>query len=116
LKKSFLQIPAGTADSKDVFQQAKKELLEETGIEAVKWEKLGGFYQGIGHETTYANIFLAQELDLSGLKIDNQESNEGIEEIIKVSLPKLKKMILKGEIECAMTLAAFNLFFLKMGK
>lgn len=113
VKKMFLQIPCGVINSGNIIQQAKKELFEETGIKASKWERLGGFYQGPGHETTYVNIFLAKNLDLSKLKVGNQEGNESIVKIIKVSLPKLKKMILDGKIECGMTIAALNLFFLK---
>lgn len=113
IKRNVIQIPCGFIDSEDLVENAKKELFEETGIKASKWEMLGGFYQGPGHETTYGNAFLAEDLDLSGLKTANQEGNESIAEIIKVSLPELKKIISEGKIECGMTLAALNLFFLK---
>ncbi|MBU2592035.1 MAG: NUDIX hydrolase [Patescibacteria group bacterium] len=113
LQKNILQLPAGVADSDDIVQQAKKELYEETGIIAAKWEKIGGFYVAPGHETTFVNVFLATELNLSGLKTDNQESNESILEVIRVKLPKLKQMIIAGKIECGITIAALNLFFLR---
>ncbi len=93
--------------------QAKKELIEETGIVARKWKKLGGFYVAAGHETTYIYVFLATELNLTGIKTENQENDEAIQGVIKVCQSKLKKMILDGEIECGITLAALNLFFLR---
>lgn len=116
LKKNILQLPAGVIDTDDIIGQAKKELLEETGILAKKWEKIGGFYVAPGHETTYINVFLATELNLTGLKTDGQENDEAIQEIIKISDNKLKQMILDGKIECGLTLAALNLFFLGFKK
>jgi len=51
IKKTILQLPAGVTDkNKDFLSSAKKELLEETGIKAKRWKKLGGFYIGPGHE------------------------------------------------------------------
>ncbi|MEK6959744.1 MAG: NUDIX hydrolase [Nanoarchaeota archaeon] len=114
-KKEFLQLPGGVVDSDDVLGQAKKELREETGITADKWERLGGFYVAPSHETNYINVFLATGLDVSGLKIDNQEHDEAIGDIIRVSVPDLRQMVLAGEVECGITIAALNLFFLKNG-
>lgn len=113
LQKRILQLPGGVIDTNDVLGQAKKELIEETGIVAEEWKKLGGFYVAPGHETTYLNVFLATELNLAGLKIDNQEGDEAIQEVIKINELKLKQMISNGKIECGLTLAALNLFFLK---
>ena len=113
IKKSVIQTPAGVIESDDIIQQAKTELFEETGITAKKWENLGGFYVAPGHETTFVNAFLATDLDLSKLKTDNQESNELILEIVKINLSDLKEKILNGMIECGISLAALNLFFLK---
>ncbi len=113
LQKNILQLPAGVIDNGNILEQAQKELREETGITAAEWERLGGFYVAPGHETTYINVFLATELNLSGLKTDNQENDESIQEVIKISVPELKQMILDEKIECGLTLAALNLFFLR---
>jgi ADP-ribose pyrophosphatase len=112
LQKNIIQLPSGVIASNDILGQAQKELYEETGITAKKWEKLGSFYVAPGHETTSINVFLATELNLSDLKIDNQEGDEDILEILKISIPVLKQMILDGKIVCGLTLAALNLFFL----
>ena len=113
LQKNILQLPAGGIDNRDIIEQAKKELFEETGIIATKWERLGGFYVAPGHETSYINVFLAQDLDISKLKTSWQENDEAILEIIKVTLPELRDMLVAGKIECGITIAALNLFFLK---
>lgn len=113
LQKNILQLPAGGIGTKNILKQAQKELCEETGIIAEKWEKLGSFYVGPGYETTHINVFLATELNLTNLKTDNQENDEAIQEVIKISVPDLKQMIISGKIVCGPTLAALNLFFLK---
>ncbi|MBU0476883.1 NUDIX hydrolase [Patescibacteria group bacterium] len=112
LQKSILQLPAGTVDDNDIVEQAKKELLEETGITATKWERLGGFYVAPGYETTFINVFLATDLNVFELKVDNQDGDELILQIIKIKLSELKKMVVSGKIECGITIAALNLFFL----
>jgi len=116
IKSTIIQLPAGVMETNNIIQQAKKELLEETGITAHKWEKLGRFYVGAGHETTPVNVVLATDLDVSELKTGNQENDEAIQKIIKISLPELKELIVKGKIKCGITLAALNIFLLKQQK
>lgn len=112
LKKVIFNLPAGVVDKKDPLRGAKRELFEETGIIARKWKRLGSFYVGPGHETTQITIFLATDIDKEKSKNSLQDKTEAINKIIKVKIPKLKQMIIKGKIECGITLAALNLFFL----
>lgn len=112
LKKVILNLPAGVVDKKDPMRGAKRELFEETGIIARRWKKLGSFYTGPGHETTYITVFLATDIDKEKSKMSLQDKSEAINKIIKVKIPKLKQMIIKGKIECGISLAALNLFFL----
>jgi 8-oxo-dGTP pyrophosphatase MutT (NUDIX family) len=116
LKKTILQLPVGTIDGKSsVLENAKRELLEETGIQAKKWTELGKYFVAPGHETTYEYVALAENLDTSKLNI-NQEGDESIEEIVRLSIAEVKKMIRDNKIECGLTLSALNLFFQKTGK
>jgi len=114
INKSILQLIAGSHDGQDELESAKKELKEEAGIVAKTWKRLGGFYQGPGHETIYDSIYLATDLDLSGLNTTLQEGNESILRILKVSIEELKKMVKENKINCAMSVAGLNLFFLQM--
>ncbi len=111
IKKAVFQLPSGTMDTNDVIGQAKKELFEETGISATTWQTLGSFYIAPGHETTMIHVLLATDLDTFGLKIDNQEGNESIQKVIRVSSPELKQMVKDGKIVCGLTLASLNIFF-----
>lgn len=117
IKKTILQLPAGTTDNKDNFiSSAKKELFEETGIKAKNWNKLGKFYIGPGHENIYANVFLATKLDLSQINRLAKTRDELILKVVKLSITKIKHLINSGKIECGITLAALNLYFLKNKK
>ena len=113
IKKTILQLPAGSTDkNKSALSSAKKELLEETGLKAKKWIKIGKFYIGPGHENIYANVFLATELTFVKNKF-NQPGDELISEVIKLPLAKIKELIGLGKIECGITLAALNLYLMK---
>lgn len=114
IKKTIIQLPAGATDKNMSFlNSAKKELFEETGIKAKNWQKLGKFYIGPGHESVYANVFLAKNLNLSQLAKLSCSGDEVILNVIKLPIIKIKQLINSGKIECGITLAALNLFFLK---
>lgn len=112
IKKSILQLPAGVIEGGSVLKATKRELEEETGITASKWKRIGSFYVAPGHETTFINVFLASELDKTNLKISAQEGDESILRTVKIKIPRLKELIKKNKIECGLTLAALNLFFM----
>lgn len=117
IKKTILQLPAGITDKNISFlASAKKELLEETGVKAKNWKRLGKFYIGPGHESIYANVFLATKLNVSQLNKSAKVSDELILKVIKLSITKIRQLISSGKIECGITLAALNLYFSKKKK
>jgi len=111
LKQAIFQIPSGVVDERlSIEENAAKELYEETGIKAGKLTELGSYFTAPGHETTVQYAFLAENLDTSKIE-SHQEGDESIEEIVKVPINEVKKMIIRNEIQCGITLAALNLFF-----
>jgi ADP-ribose pyrophosphatase len=57
------ELPAGKSDEGEtVLQAARRELIEETGLRAKKWEKLASFYPSPGYVEEKMTIFLATEL------------------------------------------------------
>lgn len=117
IKKTILQLPAGTTDKNDDYlSSAKKELFEETGIRAKNWKKLGRFFIGPGHESIYANAFLATKIDISQLNKSTKAGDELILKVVKLPVAKIKRLIGSGKIECGITLAALNLYFSKKNK
>jgi 8-oxo-dGDP phosphatase len=112
LKKAIYEIPAGTATrTMNALHDAKRELLEETGMRAKRWTRIGKHYNAPGHETTYIITYLAEELDERAVNKQGQEGDESIQRILKVSLRRLRTMIVQGKIECGLTLASLNYFF-----
>lgn len=110
VQKNILQLPSGTTEKGMTdLAAAKRELLEETGYAAKKWKKIGRFYIAPGHESIYANVFLATDLEKSSDKIGCD--NETIIKVEEVSLKKIPEFIGKGKIECGITLAALQLYF-----
>lgn len=117
IKKTIIQLPAGTTDKNDDnLSSAKKELFQETGIKAKNWKKLGKFYIGPGHESIYANVFLATDLNISQLNKSVKADDELILKVIKLPIIKIRQLINSGKIECGISLAALNLYFLRNQK
>jgi ADP-ribose pyrophosphatase len=65
---ALLELPAGTLDREadgtieDPEAAARRELEEETGYRAGRWEKLGEFWTAPGFATELMHLFLATEL------------------------------------------------------
>lgn len=110
LKKAIYELPAGVVKGKNYLANAKRELLEETGIKAKTWKLLGIFYVAPGHETTREYAFLATDLDTSDIRIA-QEGDESIIAVEKVKVKALRKMFVNNQVVCGISLAALNLFF-----
>lgn len=103
------ELPAGTRDPKETFlQTARRELKEETGYRATRWNKLVEYYPSPGFLNEQMVIFLAR-----GLKA-GQAAPEDDEQITshKVSLATALRMIRAGQICDSKTLIGI-LFWLK---
>jgi len=98
LKKHIWEIPAGTLDPREeIISCAKRELIEETGYSANRWQKLGEITPVPGYSDERIHIYLA-----SGLEPAEQHLDE--DEIIKVQEVEFKDaidMIGNGEIQDA---------------
>lgn len=101
-----LEIPAGSSDNQDLLEAAKRELLEETGLKAKTWEKVGQFtpLNGIASETSH--VFLARDLEETGSQLD---VNEGIMELKKVPFDQVFELIKSEEINDGQSIAALSL-------
>lgn len=56
-------LPSGAIDSgEDPLRAASRELLEETGLRAARWDLLGAYYLSPGTSTQRSYLYLAREL------------------------------------------------------
>ncbi len=113
IKVKAYEFVAGAIDEKETsLQAAKRELEEEAGIKAKKFQNLGWYWASKGCSRQKGNVFLAEGLSFGERKPDEIES-EGEIEIIKCKISEVKELIKNGKMNDNDSLAAFSLFMLK---
>ncbi|QQG49799.1 MAG: NUDIX hydrolase [Candidatus Berkelbacteria bacterium] len=100
------ELPAGAADGDDLLAEAKRELKEETGLEAKNWRKIGRLQVVNGISQDWSHVFIATGLSQTG---KHQQEEEGIQEMQAFSLPEILRMIDLGELSCGQSMAALML-------
>ena len=89
------EIPAGTLDPDETpLVCARRELVEEAGVSANKWEKLGEIVPVPGYSDERIHIFLAAELEEDRQNLDVDE----ILDVHQIDFSKALSMIRKGQI------------------
>ncbi len=106
LKQYIWEIPAGTLDPKEeVIPCARRELIEETGYAANRWQKLGEITPLPGYSNERIHIYMA-----TGLQPAEQDLDE--DEIISVQEIEFKDafdMIGRGAIQDAKSIVGLFL-------
>jgi ADP-ribose pyrophosphatase len=105
--KTLIEIPAGTREpGENPLDTARRELTEETGYRAARFDELASYYPspGVMDETMW--LYLAQEL-IPGEPA--REPNEEIENLV-VTFDDALTMIARGEIRDGKTLVALLLY------
>jgi 8-oxo-dGTP pyrophosphatase MutT (NUDIX family) len=89
-EQALLELPAGKLDEgEDPLATAKRELAEEIGKGARRWEHLNSFYSSPGFAAEEVHVFLATDLhDAEG----EPEEHERIE-VVEVPLDRLDETI-----------------------
>ncbi|MGB9628699.1 MAG: NUDIX hydrolase [Thermodesulfobacteriota bacterium] len=109
-----LEIPGGLVDSGDTPKKAAcRELLEETGYQAQRVERIGVVNPNPAIFSNRCYTFLAKGVR----KVANPtpDQTEDIEMIL-VPLKKIPNLILNGKIDNAMVITAFAHYFLRYPK
>lgn len=100
---TLIELPAGTLEpNEDPAKTAHRELIEETGFRADRVEKLCEFFMSPGILNERMHVFLATGLTAGAAAL---EAGEQIEPVL-VPLPDALRMIERGEIQDAKTIAA----------
>ena len=105
-----LEIPAGKLEKgENPYDAGLRELCEETGYMAKKYRFIGKSYPSPGYLNEVISIYLAEDLEFVGQKLDPEEFLE----LEKIPLPKLYDMVMSNEILDAKTqvavLKAYNI-------
>lgn len=102
----LLELPAGTRDGNEPYYDcAAREIREETGMEAGKLLKVGGFYLAPGYSTEYMEVFIATQLTENPLEADEDEFLE----VERIPVRKALEMAERSEVLDAKSLAALLL-------
>jgi ADP-ribose pyrophosphatase len=104
----ILEFPAGTVEiSEEPLETVQREIQEETGYSAQKWQKLGEFFLAPGYSDEIIYAFLAQDLE----KLETPPAQDGDEDIETVLLTpeEFEKAIFEGELVDAKSISSFFL-------
>ncbi|GAA6616947.1 NUDIX hydrolase [Scytonema sp. NUACC26] len=104
----IFEFPAGTLEyGEDPLETIQREIQEETGFRAHKWQKLGEFFLAPGYSSEIIYAFLAQDLE----KLEEpppQDEDEDMETVF-FTPEELEKAILEGEQVDAKSITSFFL-------
>jgi 8-oxo-dGTP pyrophosphatase MutT (NUDIX family) len=96
------EIPEGGCQlNTDPLATAKRELKEETGIIAQRWEKLQTIHTSNSVTDEFGIIYTAEDLEFFEANPDEDEDLE----IQRISLKEVLEMIKRGEITDSLSLA-----------
>lgn len=101
LDQVLMEIPAGKLDSadEDRLLAAKRELREETGLEAKDWLFLTDTFTTAGFSNERISLYLARELKRGESRPDEDEFLN----LVKLPFREALEMVMRGEIRDAKT-------------
>jgi ADP-ribose pyrophosphatase len=104
----LLEFPAGTLETnEEPLETVKREIEEETGYRAHKWDKLGEFFLAPGYSDEILYAFLAR--DLEKLETPPQHEEDEDIEIVFFTPEELETAIRDGQPVDGKTIASFFL-------
>ncbi|CAN5260777.1 MAG: NUDIX hydrolase [Pyrinomonadaceae bacterium] len=110
--KYLLEIPAGSrGDFEPPEECAARELEEELGVVAERWEKLTEFFVSPGFCAEKMWVYLATDLT----ETEQNPEDDEILEIVRVSFPRAFELIEAGEIEDAKTIIGLTMAAGRLG-
>ena len=100
-QQELMELPAGKLElNEKPLECAKRELMEETGVVAGRWQELYAFYSTPGFSNEKLYLFMAKDLTFKEQHLDADE----FVEMKKVSLQRALGMIKEGQINDAKTI------------
>ncbi len=103
-----LEFPAGTLEpNEEPLETIQREIQEETGYRAHKWQKLGEFFLAPGYSDEIIYAYIAQ--DLEKLEVQLQQDEDEDIEIVLFTPEQLEKAIKEGEPVDAKSISSFFL-------
>jgi ADP-ribose pyrophosphatase len=103
----LIEFPAGKLDpGEGALATAERELREEAGYRAGRWEPLGRVHPVVGYSTELIELYVARDLTHVGAALDDGEFLE----VVEMSLGEMLSALDRGEITDAKTVVALLLY------
>ena len=103
IQQLLLELPAGKLDGpEDHLLAAKRELSEETGLEAAKWTYMGSILASPGFCTERLHMYLARKLSHKKQHLDEDEFLN----VVPIPFDALVRQVMDGSQDDAKTVAA----------
>lgn len=103
LERSIVEIPAGKLEKgEEPLACAKRELEEETGYTAARYEHISSFYTSPGFADELLHLYMATGLQAGTMRLDEDE----FVEVMALTLEEAQDMHRRGEIRDAKTVLA----------
>ncbi len=113
IEQVLLEIPAGIIEvGEEPLICAQRELREETGYSAGKWEHILSFYSAPGFTDEELHVFLAKELSNGEVEPDEDEFIE----TVSLPLEQAHQMILEGQIKDGKSIIGIQYAMSKAGR
>ncbi len=107
-KGRLLEFPAGTIEPDEKPEETiRREIEEETGYSAQKWQKLGEFFVAPGYSDEIIYAYLARDLELLEHPPE-RDPDEDLETIL-MSADEVEKAIHSGDLTDAKSICGFFL-------
>ena len=112
------EVPAGGSDGEDPLLAAKRELREETGLEAEEWTALGTMNALNGIAEAPEHVYLARALRsiADGETTAAAQAEEGIQSVEWVPFATVLARIADGSISDGETIAAIAKAGIRLGR
>jgi len=98
--KKLIEAVAGTIEEgENPLETAKRELLEEAGIKASEWKKIGESDAAGSFITWKQHLFIAKNLEFADQKLEESEEIK----VVKMKFDDALKMVIEGKINTSST-------------
>jgi 8-oxo-dGTP pyrophosphatase MutT (NUDIX family) len=106
------EVPAGGSDGQQLLVAAERELAEETGYAASRWDHLGGQWGLNGVARSRIEVFLARDLTRTSTTYDE---SEGIGAVEDFAWDAVRSMLREGSINDNESAGALLLAAIELG-